>query len=112
MPGRNTSRELVRNPLLTPLNQHREAMLKLAKAVPLVDAVASKDRARQYTKLSDLLRGLTTELGLTKWQQGEPVWFRIGNRDIPDPEPVVGITDGGGYLLGDTSYLLSETRDE
>ena len=42
--GRNSG-ELVRNAALTPLNQSREAVLKLAKAVPLVDHRAAGKQA-------------------------------------------------------------------
>lgn len=45
VPGRNNSHELVRNAALTPLNQARDAMVKLAKAVPLVDSRAAAERA-------------------------------------------------------------------
>jgi phage terminase small subunit len=38
-----TERERVRNPALTPLNQARDALMKLARAVPLVDPKPDRD---------------------------------------------------------------------
>ena len=73
---------------------------------------AGEAEKRQFEAMTELLRKLTAELGLRTWSEGEDVWRRIGMRDIPDPKPVAGVTNGGGYVPGDIASLLNETWDE
>lgn len=50
-----TTRELVRNPALTPLNQARASLVHLARAVPLVDPKPAHESAAFDAYLDELL---------------------------------------------------------
>lgn len=54
IPGRNTRGELVRNPSLTPLNQFRQDLIRMAKAIPLADPKPS-ETGREIDQLLDML---------------------------------------------------------
>ncbi|CAM5737094.1 hypothetical protein MAUB1S_01789 [Mycolicibacterium aubagnense] len=56
--GRTSSRELVRNPALTPMNQLRTDLIRLAKAIPIADTSAA---SRDGAQLDDYLAQWTAE---------------------------------------------------
>ena len=57
--GARSDREKVRHPLLTPLSQSQATLIKLARAIPLVNPAPDKDGAAVDAFIDDMMKDYT-----------------------------------------------------